>query len=249
MMKRLIYIFLILPLLMSCSNEDEQLVGEGTLVVNDLLREQAAKTVVETRSVIDDDLALEILDAEGNVYRGMQYAAGETLPTTFSLIVANYSLHAYTENLTTWTTDNEGRGSAAYEGTQDFSIEANWVTYVNMEVPMSNYGVTYSVPDDFATWFPTCEFTVSSGERTCPLSTGQTAYFDPSDASFTFTLHLVNSDGEAYDVEAQTYNNPKAGLIYNVDVIFASDDDPTKLKIGISYDDTFEEIVSEITLY
>lgn len=248
-MKRLVYIFLFLPLLMACSNEDEQLAGEGTLVINDVRCEQVTSAVVKTRSLVDNDLALEILDASGNVYRGMQYAAGATLPSTFSLIVANYTLHAYTENQTTWTTDNGGKGSAVYEAEQQFSVVADWVTYVNMEVPMTNYGVAYTLPDNFSTWFPTCEFTVSSGGRTCELSTDETAYFDPSDAKFTYSIHLVNSDGEVYNIDAQTYSNPKAGRIYSINLDFASDDDPTTLKIGISYDDTYEEIVSEITLY
>ena len=59
----------------------------------------------------------------------------------------------------------------------------------------------------------------------------------------------MNTDGEVYDLETQTYESPKAGLLYNVTYTFSSDDDPTKLVIGISYDDTYEEIVSEVTLY
>ena len=61
--------------------------------------------------------------------------------------------------------------------------------------------------------------------------------------------HLVNTDGEVYDLESPNYENPKAGLLYNVTYSFASDDDPTKLKIGINYDDHYEELVSEIILY
>lgn len=250
-MKRVLHFFLLLPLLMACSNEDDITMaeGEGRLVINNVVRQEIAKSSVHTRSAVDADLALEILDAEGNVYRGMQYVAGAALPQTFSLIVGDYTLRAYTENQTTWTTDNDGRGSAIYEGEEHFGIEADWVTYVNLAVPMINYGVTYTVPEHFDEWFPTCEFTVGCGDRSCQLTTGQTAYFDPADAYFAFSLHLINSEGEEYDVELQTYDNPKAGIIYNVNLGFASDDDPTKLKIGISYDDTYEEIVHEITLY
>ena len=115
---------------------------------------------------------------------------------------------------------------------------------------MINYGVTYSVPERFSEWFPTCEFTVSGDGRSCQITPDQAAYFDPSNAEgFSFSLHLVNTDGEVYDLETQTYESPKAGLLYNVTYTFSSDDDPTKLVIGISYDDTYEEIVSEVTLY
>ena len=95
-----------------------------------------------------------------------------------------------------------------------------------------------------------CTFTIAADGRASTLTTAQTAYYDPANIEgFTFSFHLVNSDGEVYDIEPQTYKNPKAGIVYNVNLAFASDDDPTKLKIGISYDDTYEEIVHEITLY
>lgn len=250
-MKRLAYI-LLLPFLVACSAEERPANsnGEGTLVLGDLILEEAPAAVIKTRNAVDADLAIEILASDGNVYRGYQYAAGATLPDKFSLIPATYTLHAYTENASTWTTDNEGRGSAVYEVRHPFSIQQDWVTYLDVSVPMTNYGVTYTVPEGFQNWFPTCEFTVSGDGRTCPLTADQAAYFDPANISgFRFTLHLVNTDGEVYDIEPQTYENPKPGLLYNVTYSFASDDDPTKLKIGISYDDTYEEIVSEITLY
>ena len=251
-MKRLAYILLFLPLLVACSDEQPFAMaeGEGELVLQTLSRKQAAHTVVATRNSVDADLAFEILTSENQVYRGYEYAAGAAIPDRFSLLPANYTLHAYTENQATWRTDNDGRGSAVYEIRQPFTVQQDWVTYLDVQVPMTNYGVTYSMPDGFASWFPTCQFTVSADGRTCPLATGQAAYFDPANiAGFTFTLHLVNSDGEAYDIDAQTYENPKAGILYNVKISFASDDDPTKLRIGISYDDTYEELVSEITLY
>ena len=251
-MKRLLYIPALLFLLCACSGEEQTDTpqGEGSLVVTDLSRQQAARATVATRNAVDADLALEILASDGNVYRGYEYAAGATLPDKFSLIPGNYTIHARTENATTWTTENDGRGSAVYEIRQDFNIQKDWVTYLDVQVPMTNYGVTYTVPENFSNWFPTCQFTVSGDSRTCPLTQDQAAYFDPANTDgFRFTLHLVNADGEVYDLEPQTYENPKPGLLYNVTYTFASDDDPTKLKIGISYDDTYEELVSEIILY
>ena len=251
-MKRLLYIPALLFLLCACTSEEQTDTpqGEGSLVVTDLSRQQAARATVVTRNAVDTDLAVEILASDGNVYRGYEYAAGATLPDKFSLIPGNYTIHARTENATTWTTENDGRGSAVYEIRQDFNIQKDWVTYLDVQVPMTNYGVTYTVPENFAEWFPTCQFTVSGDSRTCPLTQDQAAYFDPANTDgFRFTLHLVNADGEVYDLEPQTYENPKPGLLYNVTYSFASDDDPTKLKIGISYDDTYEELVSEITLY
>ena len=250
-MKRLAYL-LLLPLLAACSTEEMPVHrdGEGTMVLGDLVREKAPGAIVKTRNAVDPELALEILAADGNVYRGYEYAAGATLPDKFSLIPATYTLHAYSENQTTWQSDNSGRGSAVYEIRQEFDVQKDWVTYLDVSVPMTNYGVTYTVPEGFSAWFPTCQFTVTGDGRTCPLTADQAAYFDPANTDgFRFTLHLVNADGEAYDLEPQTYENPKPGLLYNVTYTFASDDDPTKLKIGISYDETYEELVSEIILY
>ena len=251
-MKRIYYIFMLFPFLIACSNDEQEFPGrgEGALVLNDLSRQQVAKATVKTRNTVDADLALQILASDGNVYRGYQYAAGATLPDKFALIPGDYTVHAYTENASTWTTENDGRGSAVFETRQAFNIQQDWVTYLDVMVPMTNYGVTYSVPEGFSEWFPICQFTVSGNGRTCPLTQDQAAYFDPANTDgFSFTLHLVNNDGEVYDLETQKYENPKAGLLYNVTYTFASDDDPTKLKIGISYDDTYEELVSEITLY
>lgn len=251
-MKRLIYIMLLLPLLIACADGEKTVVsqGEGTLVVGKLSLAQSGMAVVATRTTVDPDLAFEILAADGSVYRGYQYAAGASFPDKFSLIPGSYTLHAYTENQTSWTADNNGRGSAVHETSEPFTVQQDWVTYVNVEVPMTNYGVTYTVPDGFQTWFPTCTFTVSGDGRTSTLTEGQAAYYNPANTEgFTFSIHLVNADGETYDIEPQTYQSPKAGLLYNVNLTFASDDDPTKIKIGISYDDTYEELVSEITLY
>ncbi len=251
-MKRLLYIILSVPFFVACSNEEQISMnnGEGMLVLNDLSCQKVVKSVVNTRNVVDPDLAVEILASDGTVYRGYQYAAGATLPEKFALIPGDYTIHAYTQNASIWTTQNDGRGGAVFETRQSFNIQEDWVTYLNVEVPMINYGVTYSVPENFSNWFPTCQFTVTGDGRTCSLTSEQSAFFDPANVQgFSFTLRLVNKDGEVYDIEPQTYEDPKAGLIYNVTYTFASDDDPTKLKIGISYDDTYEEIVNEITLY
>ena len=243
-------LLMLATLLTCCTDEQSGPQAEGTLILSDISCKDVPRTVVKTRNAIDSDLAIEILASDGNVYRGYQYGAGEALPDKFSLIPASYTLHAYSENAETWESSNGGLGSAIYEVREPFSVQEDWVTYLNVQVPMVNYGVTYSVPALFSSWFPTCEFTVSGGGRTCPITASQTAYFDPASGNgFRFTLHLVNSDGETYDLETQSYENPKAGLIYNVTYSFASDDDPTKLNIGISYDDTYEEIVKEVTLY
>ena len=251
MNKTYLLLLLMLAALQGCGTDESTAPqSEGTMVLSDISCKNVPRAVLKTRNAIDSDLAIEILASDDHVYRGYQYGAGEALPDKFSLIPANYTLHAYTENAETWESSNGGLGSAIYEVREPFSVQEDWVTYLHVQVPMVNYGVTYSVPELFSSWFPTCEFTVSGGGRSCPITASQTAYFDPASGDgFRFTLHLVNGDGESYDLEAQSYENPKAGLIYNVTYSFASDDDPTRLNIGISYDDTYEEIVKEVTLY
>ena len=116
-MKQILYIFILLSILAACSNEErlDVLQGEGTLVVSDLSLQRAARSSVMTRNAVDPDLAVEILASDGNVYRGYKYAAGEALPDKFSLIPADYTLHAYSENASRWQTENDGRGAAVYE--------------------------------------------------------------------------------------------------------------------------------------
>lgn len=213
--------------------------GKGTLVLSDVSRVQAEGTPIVTRAV-DADLAVEILDEDGTPREGMVYAAGAVVPDKLLMPVGNYQIHAYSENQTSWRTENGGLGGPVYDVTQSFAIEADWITYLDVAVPMLNYGITYSLPDNFAFWFPTAEFTVNNGTLSLSPGIGETAYFDPNaNDTFTFSLHLINTDGEEYTTEAHTFEHPKAGHLYEVHYSFVSEDDPSHLRINITYEDNF----------
>ncbi len=248
-MKRFFGILFSLLLLASCSTDESFLPDgrvEGTLVLTNLTAKQGEGTVLKTRAV-DAGLAVEILNAQGSLYNAMTYSAG-TCPSKLTMEPGEYTLHSYSENQTTWKTDNGGLGSALYDVEQSFTIEQDWTTYLDVQVPMTNYGVGYSLAESLVSWFPTFEFTVSSGGRTCSPTVAQTAYFDPADKSFTFTLHVVNIDGESYTTDAITFPYPEAGHIYMVNYDFADPDDPSKLTIQITYDDEVEEVETIIYL-
>ena len=98
---------------------------------------------------------------------------------------------------------NEEKGSAVYYGKTSFEIKANNMTYVNMEVPMINFGVSLSLPEGFTTVFPQYAFSVTVGKRTVSLKDGETAYFPYSEGglSVSYTLSATNTDGEDNDKE------------------------------------------------
>ena len=251
MMTRLLYMLSLLApvLLTACVSEQfpTRKVGKGTLMLSSINRVQAKGTTIATRAV-DNDLAVEILNEDGTLYGGMSYAAGTEVPPKFILPVGNYFLHAYSENQNTWSSENGGLGAPVYDVRQPFTIESDWITYLDVSVPMLNYGVTYSVPTNFDAWFPTADFTVTVASRSLQPTTEQVVYFDPDDGDFAFSLHLVNSDGEEYTTETHTFAAPAAGHLYDVHYSFVSDDDPSRLRITITYEDFEEVIDTEIIL-
>lgn len=211
----------------SCTKDSP--LGEGSLALESIDFQTPAAQVISTRA-IDPSLAVEILSPDGSVYGGMSYAAGSSIPAKFILPVGQYTLHCHTENLTTWPSENGGLGGAAFESSTPFSIENDYVTYLNVKVPMVNFGVTFSLPEAFSQWFTASELTISAGGVSHTLTTeGSKAYFAAGSSEFTYSLHLVNTSGETYDLPVGTFSGPLAGTMYEVKCRFAV---PVSLSAG-----------------
>lgn len=241
-----IYIsFTLVLLLFACQNDEMLREDIGFLSIGDVEMAAVAESMLKTRSV-DNDLSIEIQNAQGgNV---VQYTAGTAIPEKIVLTPGNYTLKAYTPNANTWKTDNEGRGSVLSYGEIDFTIESDWVTYVNYEVPIYNYGVQLILPQEFEDYFPEYHFVVSSGGRSPEIDETQTAYFAPEDGGFSFTLTMTNYDGETFTTNRYTYKNVTAGKIYKVKFDYSDEPYEPNLSVVITYEDFTNENNQQIII-
>lgn len=214
--------------LFSCQSETvipEQ--GECTLVLN---MKRIGVSNKQTRT-IDNDLALKILDDKGEIY--MQYAAGN-VPPKLVLEPGTFTIHAFTENQNTWQTENSGRGTACYYGTQQVTMEYDRTTYANMQVPMTNYAVTLTLPELFEDLFLSYTYTLKSGGRQTTIKQGEKAYFATEDGGFTYQLTATNTDNNTHHTSPITYKDVECGKLYNMTYYYGSDDNSGGLDIEIT---------------
>lgn len=219
MKQTILYLLLGIFLLASCQQEElpNAETGYGTLSLNGI-SVQVANETVPSRAV-DADLYVDILQSD-TIYK--TYAPGQ-VPDKIELPVGDYQLQIYNE---AYKSEDayEGKGQAIYfkEGISA-TIQAGQVTRLDsIEVPMINFGVSFSFPEEYKEAFPTCNLTVIVGERTVGnIQPGETAYFPYTKGiTFTYTLDVTNTDGEVKKDEG-TYGNEdnetiSAGTVYTV---------------------------------
>ncbi len=214
-MKKLLYIIGIMFLLVGCQQEDEVLdnAGTGYLHIEELTT--ATAEVVKVRTV-SEGLNVEIRDAGGNVLHTFAEGATEGLRTV-CLDAGNYTLVAYSSNYNTTYSDSEP-GAGKYYKEQSFSIADGIVTRVKVEVPMTNIGVRFTLPSDFTTWFKSPSLSVTSGNRSVSISTGETAYLDiTGNNPLVYVLTATNTDNEAVNMTGViNYSEITSGTIYQV---------------------------------
>ena len=238
-----LHIIASLVLLASCQGDELNLpTGKGMLQLQELKVVDATQNTLRTRAV-DSDLSLILTGPESR-----QYAAGEEVPEKWPLAVGHYTLQAFTPNQTGWKTDNEGRGSACHIGSTEFDIQEDWVTYVNYQVPMTNYGVQLVLPDEFKKYFSNNRFVVTSAGRSPIVAENQTAYFDPAEGGFSFVLTVTNVDGETFTTKTQQFSNVAAGKVYKVCYSYSDDPGDASLTVTITYDDQMETVNEDLMI-
>ncbi len=234
-MKRLLYIVLALATLASCSGDlGESMQGECELVL-DLGRVGVART-----RAIDNDLALKILDSKGELY--VQYPAG-SVPRRIVLAPGTFTVQAYTDNQSTWSTANDGRGEACYWGSTQVEMTFDATTYCNMQVPMTNYAVTLSLPEMFTTFFPQYRLTLKSGFSEVWIQEGEKAYFSTQSGGFTYRLSATNTDQNTHQTSTFRRKEVEAGKLYNITYYYGTPDNSGGLDIEIK-DNMEDEDVS-----
>lgn len=228
-MKRIISLFMAcLAILNSCQNElpvAEK--GTGILYLN-LSRVGVNRPA--TRA-IDNDLALKILDSNGDVY--VSYRAG-SVPNKLTLEPGTFTVIAYTENQDTWAEENDGRGAACHYGTTEVSIEFDQVVYANMQVPMTNYAVTLTLPDLFHNLFKEYTFYLACNGRSVNINEGEKAYFSVDNKGFSYKLSATNTDNNTHSTTPHSFNNVENGKLYNITYYYGTDANSGGIDIEIT---------------
>lgn len=215
-----LYITIIsLILLASCQKEDYILSLEsdkGYLSISSIEVEKESITQISTRTV-NPELAIEIVKSDGTPV--VKYDAGAAEASAkIELEAGEYKLKAYSPNYgTTW--QNDEKGESVYYKEQSFTIVAEKVNYLSVQVPMINIGVQFILPKGFSNWFNDYTFFAQIGNRTVTLREGETAYFELPENNNTklqYSLSATNSDNEHMQQDSKYEGILTAGTIYEV---------------------------------
>lgn len=172
MKQTIVYFIVGLFLLTSCAQEELSITESnqvGYLTVEDLTLQQAELISVGSRAA-DADLYVEITDTKATTTYNPGAVPAKIELTTGTCTVKAYNA-AYKDN-----TPN----AAKYYAETTVEIKEGKVEYLSLEVPMVNYGVTLSLPDNFSYRFS--DYTFSIGKKTATetsvLKEGEVIYFD-----------------------------------------------------------------------
>lgn len=218
MKQTILYFIAGLFLLTGCAKEELSLAEGnqvGYLTVENLDPQQAEQISVGSRAV-DADLYVEITDINATT----TYNPG-SVPAKIELAVGTCTVKAYNA-----TYKDNTPNAAKYYAETKVEIEEGKVEYLSLEVPMVNYGVTLSLPDNFFDWF-TENYTFSVGKKnateTSVLKEGEVTYFDYEKGDVLSYSLKVTSEEEANGTFMQTgsYGDAEgkaieAGKIYRI---------------------------------
>lgn len=208
-MKQTLYLLFSLLLLVSCQQEDT-FSGEGTgyLQLGDLTLGNTTETIV-TRAV-ETDLYIEITNGSDV---NLNYQPGQFPEGKLELAAGNYTLKAYNEAYKT-----PGINAPRYYAEQDFTIEAEKVRYVTLQVPMINVAIRLApFGDDLAGLFTNPTLTVKASTASSEATTlgpNETVYFDYTEGmTFTYQLTATNADNETFSTEEKTYGDAEGHAV------------------------------------
>lgn len=240
-MKRLLYIFLSIALLASCQQEQMTPASGEAVLMLDLQR--MGRPTMEVTRAVDEDLTLDIFDAEGNLFR--HYDAG-SVPQKIVLEPGTFTIRAYTDNQTTWAEANGGRGEACYYAEATTELEYDMVKRLQMHVPMTNYAVGLQLPESWDNLFKSYVFTLKSGSRTTTIKQGEKAYFSVADGGFSYALSATNTDNRTSQHSAIPYPDVETGKLFTVR--YSYDSDATQGGVEIVITDDMETNDSDVNL-
>lgn len=223
MKQTILYILLGIFLLASCQQEElpNAETDYGYLSISELSVNTPQIDIVPSRAEAEEEaLTIEIWKGEEK----LQTLTEAELANKIELEAgAGYTLKVYSSEYgkdKEWTNDN--LGTPIYYGETTFEILTDKTTQVSVDVPMINFGVSFSFPEEYKEAFPTCNLTVIAGERTVGnIQSGETAYFPYTEGiTFIYTLDVTNTDREPQTDEgiygAEEGKTISAGTVYTV---------------------------------
>lgn len=222
-MKETIYIKIICLLLLvmtACSQEElpngEE--GSGYLSLNVAISE-AQEKMVYTKAVEMPEVELKVeIWQNGAVYDNHSYTL-TTVPAKIPLEKGNYTLTIYNDVAKSADKNSGPR----YEYSQDFTIEENKTTDLKtIKMKMQNFAIGLSLPDGFDDWFTDYTFTLSVGDVTKTLRSGEIAYFDMDDTlqNFTYQLKATNHDREEMTSDGAYLKNNTGLSVLSANTIY-----------------------------
>ena len=198
-----LYTIILLIILSACQQESPiPKQDTGYLQLGDLALCNTTETIA-TRAV-ETDLYIEITNGTDV---NLNYTPGQFSEGKLELTAGNYTLKAYNEAYLT-----PGSNAPRYYAEQDFTIEAEKVRYVTLQVPMINIAIKLAPFDDalislFTNPTLTVKASTISSEATT-LGPDETVYFDYSTGmTFSYTLTATNADNETFTTEVKTYGS------------------------------------------
>ena len=193
----ILYFIAGLFLLTGCVKEELSLTESnqvGYLTVEDLTLQQAEQISVGSRAV-DADLYVEITDTKATTTYNPGAVPAKIELTTGTCTVKAYNA-AYIDNTT---------NAAKYYAETTVEIKEGKVEYLSLEVPMVNYGVTLSLPDNFSDRFSDYTFSIGkSATETFSLKEDEVIYFDYQKGDVLSYSLKVTSKEEADGMFTQT---------------------------------------------
>lgn len=200
-------------LLASCGQEELPL-GEqalGYLSLSAVEVEASDVQLISTRAGETDDLIVALTPVDEGPATEYEYAE------TISCPPGTYTLEIYNKDY------KEEAEAAHYYYKHDESViikEKETETVEAIPVPMINFGVTFSWPEDLK-GFTEIKFNVEYGSTSKEIQTGETAYFDISnEKTISYSLSAQNEDKEPVTTNGsygdEENENLKAGTIYIV---------------------------------
>ena len=235
MLRKLSAISVVLPLMLSlfaCERVDVEVKQTGYLDIS-LQQDLTEYLVFKSEDTQETIFAVTIYDSDNNVvaaYDDHREIAGEPL----ELPVGTYKI----------TASSVQNGAAAFDapfyyGELETLIKSNAMSDVTLTVFLANVKVTATFSDAIKEQFEEYVLTVTNGEGTLIFSNldntiDNVGYFSAT-GTLTWTLALMNIEGEEYQLLTETYEDVQPRQHYNLQFDLQDEDafGGSCLKVGI----------------
>lgn len=212
----LVYIATLCLLLTACQQEElpQGAQALGYLSLSAVEVKAGDVQLISTRAEDDEPLIVELLQGEE-----VKYSETYTEGMTISCVPGSYTVQVRSESYGT-ANANAPKYYGKYEET--VVVEEGLTTPMEnpIEVSMTNFGVTFNTEGIEDGYFSDYSFSVTYNNVSRDITEGETAYFDVSEGTLSYTLSAKNTDNEDVNTEG-SYGDEEnetiaAGTIYTV---------------------------------